>query len=60
MIIHPSFPGQFMYLAPALAQNPENRVFFLSRSIGSQVKMPHVQLVMYKWDREVSEEGGHA
>ena len=49
-----------MYLAPALAQNPENRVFFLSRSIGSQVKMPHVQLVMYKWDREVSEEGGHA
>ena len=37
LLIHPSFPGQFEYLAPCLARTPGVRVAFLCRSVDGPV-----------------------
>lgn len=56
LILHPNFPGQFFYLAGYLGANPENRVVFLAKSLGANVKYPGVQVALYKPMREVSKE----
>ncbi|MBU6268889.1 MAG: glycosyltransferase [Sphingomonadales bacterium] len=45
VFIHQNMPGQFRFLAAALAQNPQLRVFFVTRRTG--VTMPGVQSVVY-------------
>ena len=56
MILHPSFPAQYLHLAPYLARNPENNVYFLSKenSINSQLK--NVTLALYGKPTEKEEE----
>lgn len=34
LFIHPSFPGQFLYLCAHLAENPDNKVYFLANDNG--------------------------
>ena len=55
LVLHPNFPGQYMYLAPFLAENPNNRVVALSKSI-TTVPMSGVRIVTYKPLREVARE----
>ena len=45
--LHPSFPAQYLNLAPYMARNPENTVYFCSKenSINSQLK--GVTLALY-------------
>ena len=45
VFIHQNMPGQFRYLALALAQMPQNRVFFITRREG--VELPGVTSVVY-------------
>ena len=54
LILHPSFPGQFVYLAAFLAQQG-HRVIFLAKNLnGSPIE--GVQTAVYKTEREVSPE----
>lgn len=48
LILHPSFPGQFLYLAPYLAKNPENRVYFLSKENAIGINFEGVRLGIYQ------------
>ena len=52
LIIHPSFPGQFLYLAEYLAKNPENEVVFLSGENPGKSSLPRVRLGIYKKTEE--------
>lgn len=52
LFIHPSFPGQFLYLAEYLAKNPENQILFLSGENLSGGTIAGVQLVLYKKPEE--------
>ena len=56
LILHPSFAGQFFYLAPYLARNPENRVVFLAKENALNVQIKGVELALYKAPREVHED----
>lgn len=47
LFIHPSFPGQFLYLADYLARNPENKVFFLAEENGFGANIRNVNLGLY-------------
>ena len=46
-IIHPYFPGQFKHLAPYLASNKENQVYFLANYNETDTKLKNVKLVLY-------------
>lgn len=46
-IIHPYFPGQFKHLAPYLASNKENQVYFLANYNEADTKLENVKLVLY-------------
>lgn len=59
LIIHPSFAGQFVYLAPYLAQNPENQVVFLAKENSMKAELPGVRLALYKPPRAVGKETHH-
>ena len=48
LILHPSFPGQYMYLASYLGSKPENNVMFLSKENSIQTNLKGVQLGLYK------------
>lgn len=49
LFIHPSFPGQFLYLCAHLAQNPDNKVYFLSEQNGiGGANIKNVKLMLYK------------
>ena len=54
--LHPSFPAQYLNLAPYLAHNPENTVYFCAKdnSINSQLK--GVTLALYGKPTEKEEE----
>lgn len=55
LILHPAFPGQFLYLAEYLAKNPENKVVFLAKENTIGVNLQGVALALYKEPRKVSE-----
>jgi glycosyltransferase involved in cell wall biosynthesis len=46
LFLHQNMPGQFRYLAPALARQPGNEVIFLTRR--SDVTLPDIRRVTYK------------
>lgn len=48
LIIHPSFPGQFLNLALYLAANPENEVLFLAKVNNINASLKGVKLALYK------------
>jgi len=51
LFLHPSFPGQFRYLAPSLANKPQNEVVFLTtRSAG---QLSGVRKLCYDMPRPV-------
>lgn len=58
-IIHPSFPGQYYYLAPYLARNPENKVVFLSQENNTGADLPGVQLGIYKEPNKAAPDTHH-
>ena len=47
LVIHPSFPGQFLFLAPYLGKNPENKVYFLAEDNSIGVQLAGVKLGLY-------------
>lgn len=47
LFVHPSFPGQFVYLASYLAKNPENHVMFLAKENMIGVNLEGVELGLY-------------
>ena len=49
LLIHPSFPGQFEYLAPVLARNPAVRVAAVCRSVSGPVP-DGVRIKTYRTD----------
>ena len=51
--MHPSFPGQFLYLAQYLGRNPENKVVFLAKDNAIQTQLAGVTLALYKAPRAV-------
>ncbi len=51
LLIHPSFPGQFEYLVPFLAGNPEVRTAFLCRAVYGPVPAG-VTIKTYRADTE--------
>lgn len=51
LFLHRNFPGQFRYLAPALAENPENEVYFITNAQNGNI--PGVNKMVYKLKREV-------
>ncbi len=56
LILHPSFPGQYLHLAPYLAQNKENKVVFLAKDNSIKANFQGVQLGLYKKPSEKAEE----
>ena len=46
-LAHPSFPAQYLNLAPYLAQNPENQVIFLSKENSINANLKGVTLALY-------------
>ena len=48
LFVHPSFPGQYLYLAPYLARNPENKVVFLAKDNSIRTQLPGVKLGIYQ------------
>ena len=56
LIIHPSFPGQFLNLALRLGENPENEVLFLSKVNTIDASIKGVRLALYKGPHEVAKE----
>ena len=55
LLLHPSFPGQYLHLAPYLAQNPENKVVFLAKDNSIKTNFKNVQLGLYKQPSEKAE-----
>ena len=45
--MHSSFPAQYLNLAPYLAQNPENNVFFLAKENSINTQLRGVTLALY-------------
>ena len=59
LIVHPSFPGQYYYLARYLAQAPENRVLFLCKENSINTNLPGVNMAIYKPPPQVPEGTHH-
>lgn len=56
LFIHPSYPGQFLYLATHLAQNPDNKVYFLAQDNGiGGAHLKGVKLGLYQKTEEQEE-----
>ena len=51
LFLHRNFPGQFRYLAPLLAQDPNNEVVFISHEPKGQI--PGIKKYVYKLKRQV-------
>jgi glycosyltransferase involved in cell wall biosynthesis len=56
LFIHQNFPGQFKFLAPALAANPDNEVHALCRDTGLSSSWQGVKLHCYAPNRSSSVE----
>ena len=56
LFLHPSFPGQYLQLAPYLARNPENKVIFLSKDNSIGTTLAGVQLGLYQKPTEKADE----
>ncbi len=56
LFIHPSYPGQFLYLAAHMAENPDNKVYFLAEDNGITGELPHIHKGLYPKPEEVAEE----
>ena len=54
-ILHPSFPAQYLNIAPYLARNPDNQVFFLSKENSIKTNLRGVTLALYKKPNEEAE-----
>jgi glycosyltransferase involved in cell wall biosynthesis len=50
LFVHQNMPGQFRYLAPCLAQDPNNRVVFVTKR--DDVDLPGVHRVTYTLSRD--------
>lgn len=59
LMVHPSFPGQYLYLAGYLGKQPGNKVIFLAENNAIGVTLEGVQLALYKEPRESSKEIHH-
>jgi len=55
LILHPSFPGQYLHLSQYLGRNPENKVFFLSKDNSINTQLQGVTLGLYKKPSEKAE-----
>ena len=55
-ILHPSFPAQYLNIAPYLARNPDNQVFFLSKENSIKTNLRGVTLALYKKPDDKAEE----
>ena len=56
LILHPNFPAQYVYLAPFLASDSNNRVVALANSANYSVYNKGVRVVRYKVLREAARE----
>ncbi|MBR6013096.1 MAG: glycosyltransferase [Selenomonadaceae bacterium] len=54
-ILHPSFPAQYLNLAPYLGRNPENKVTYLSKENSINAQLRNVTLALYKKPDEKAE-----
>lgn len=53
LIVHPNFPGQFVYLASQLAEDKNNNVVFLAKR-DNDSKIPGVTVALYQQGREAT------
>ncbi len=51
LFLHRNFPAQFRYIAPELANNPNNKVVFITNN--ETTKMNNIVKIQYKLKREV-------
>ncbi len=54
LFLHRNFPAQFRYIAPALANNPQNNVFFITNN--TTVNIPNITKVIYKLKRQIPDD----
>lgn len=54
LIFHPTFPGQYLYLARYIARDPKNKVVFISKT-GKNFDLPGVRVQRYKPARETTQ-----
>ena len=47
--MHLTFPAQFLHLAPYLARNPENKVYFIAKGDSIKTPLEGVNLELYKF-----------
>lgn len=60
LVIHPSFPGQFLHLAPHLAQDKRNRVVFLAKENAIDATLKDVELGIYNAPNEKAQKWADA
>ena len=53
--LHPSFPAQYLNLAPYMARNPENTVYFCSKENSINSQLQNVTLALYGKPTEAEE-----
>lgn len=53
LFLHRNFPAQFRHISAALAQDPNNKVFFITNN--DKLNLPNINKVVYKLKREVPE-----
>lgn len=51
LFLHRNFPGQFRYLAPELAKDPQNEIYFISNEPKGQI--PGIHKHVYKLKRQI-------
>ncbi len=54
LFLHRNFPAQFRYIAPFLANNPNNNVVFVTNN--KTVNFPNIKKVVYELKREIPED----
>ena len=54
LFLHRNFPAQFRYIAPELAKNPENKVFFITNN--ETINLPNIHKFVYKLKRQVPDD----
>jgi glycosyltransferase involved in cell wall biosynthesis len=51
LFLHRNFPAQFRHISASLAQNPANKVFFITNN--DNLQLPNIHKIYYKPKREV-------
>lgn len=54
LFLHRNFPAQFRYIAPALANDPNNKVVFITNN--STVNIPKITKVVYNLKRQIPDD----